>query len=90
MVYSIIKLRNFAKINDYFLQVSIAVDVLNNVKGQHLFNQIFIKTDGYKFGIEGETMSHCFSLNKDKGTLRTIGKCVSAVLISLNDPAFKK
>ena len=66
--------------SSYFFECALAVDVLGNVMGQHIWNFIFIAKDGYQFGKRGETMSSVFGKNQRDGTLIYLGKIVVSVL----------
>jgi 8-oxo-dGTP diphosphatase len=87
-IYTWIKLHNFSKIDDYYMQVADIEDNAGNVRGQHLWNAIFIKPDGYKFGNPADKISFCLAKNKQLRKLRIVGKAICWVLIKLNDPAF--
>ena len=88
-LFTWIKLHNVNKIDDYYMQVADITDVAGNVRGQHLWNAIFITKDGYKFGNPDDKISQALSKNKAIGKLIFCGKIMCWVLIKLNDPAFK-
>ena len=66
--------------DSYFFECAIAVDVLGNIMGQHLWNSIFIADEGYQFGKRGETMSSVLGKNKRDNTLITLGKTLANIL----------
>lgn len=66
--------------SSYFFECALAVDILGNVMGQHIWNFIFIAKDGYQFGGRGETMSSVFGKNQRDGTLIFLGKIIVVVL----------
>ena len=70
-----------AKASDsYFFECAIAVDVLGNILGQHLWNFAFIANQGYQFGKRGETMSSVLGKNQRDNTLITLGKSIAKIL----------
>ena len=50
-----------------------SIDVFANVEAQELFNDILIKTGGYKFGNKLETISSVLGKNQRDGTLTKVG-----------------
>lgn len=66
--------------HSYFFECAFAVDILGNVMGQHLWNFIFIKNEGYKFGNRRETMSSVLGKNQRNNTLRWCGKTIVLIL----------
>lgn len=62
----------------YFLAYSI--DQLGNVLCQYLFNDILIKKGGYRFGDPDFTISAVLGMNKERGTLKPLGKWLAGVL----------
>jgi hypothetical protein len=66
----------FAKnknLNGYFRQDAVSRDRYANNNYRALWNLIFIKKGGYKFGDERETISSCLGKNQEAGTLTKIG-----------------
>ena len=66
--------------SSYFFECALAVDVLGNVMGQHIWNFIFISKDGYQFGKRGEAMSSVFGKNQLTLTTIYLGKFMVKVL----------
>ena len=66
--------------SNYFFECALAVDVLGNVMGQHIWNFIFISKDGYRFGKRGEAMSSVFGKNEKNLTTIYLGKVMVKVL----------
>lgn len=88
MLWAIIRADNKDK---YFMQVDRAIDIKGNITSQYMFNDCLINNDGYKFGVEGETISYVLSMNRYKNTLTKMGKFWVWILINIfHDPAFKK
>ena len=65
----------------YYFENALQVDVLGNVMCQFVFNWIFIKPNGYKFGKRGETISSVLGKNLRDGSLTKLGY---GVAMSLN------
>jgi hypothetical protein len=83
IVYTVIKLifkGKFAILfrvsNGYFYKFAVAIDQLGNVAMQDLFNDIFIKRQGYKFGDEDETISSVLGKNERLEQLSGLGKAI--------------
>jgi 8-oxo-dGTP diphosphatase len=78
------------KIGDYNYSVAEITDIWGNVTGAHLFNDVLITKEGYKFGNSNETISRVLSINRNMGTLTNMGEGIVWVLINIfDDPAFK-
>lgn len=60
------------------------IDVFGNYQYRELWNVILIKSDGYKFGVWGETMSSAFGKNIQLKELNWFGWSI-ACLIDLVD-----
>ena len=67
-------------LGEYALKIAISIDQLGNVIMQHLFNLIWIKKDGYKFGNRDETISSALGKNKQLNTLTGFGKAIDKLL----------
>ncbi|MEL7270278.1 MAG: hypothetical protein AAGL34_11950 [Bacteroidota bacterium] len=67
-------------IGEFTLELAISVDQLGNVLMQHLFNSLWIKKNGYKFGNRDETISSALGKNKQLGTLTGFGKFIDTIL----------
>lgn len=57
-----------------------SIDVFANVEAQELFNDILIKTGGYKFGNRQETISSVLGKNQRSNTLTKAGKILRFIL----------
>ena len=90
MIYTFIRLHNLSKINTYLFKVDEIIDKGGNIKAQYLFNDTLIKSNGYFFGTEGDTISHVLAVNKEMNTLTRLGTIISVILIKIKDPAFTK
>lgn len=66
--------------NKYFFECALAVDVLGNTMGQHLWNLVFIEQRGYKFGERAETISSVLGKNQRDGTLLFLGSFTVFIL----------
>ncbi|WP_394970407.1 hypothetical protein [uncultured Croceitalea sp.] len=67
-------------IGEYALKIAVSIDQLGNVVMQHLFNIIWIKKGGYKFGNRDETISSALGKNKQLNTLTGFGKAIDKLL----------
>ncbi len=65
---------------DRLHQIAILIDQAGNVIFGSLFNDIFIKKDGYKFGDRRETVSKVLGVNKRISRLSKAGKWLADVL----------
>ena len=74
--------RHLQSVDRYFFSLAICVDQAGNVIASGLFNDILIKSNGYKFGSVDETISSCVGKNKQRGTLRICGKILYWILNS--------
>ena len=70
----------FKRVNDYFFEMAKSEDQSGNTSMQFLFNLLFIKKDGYKFGNIDEFISSVLGKNLRMGTLTTLGKGLNWVL----------
>lgn len=73
MVYSSLCFSSLKEANKYYGEIALSKDQHSNVVMQYLFNHIMIKTNGYRFGNEDETISSVFGKNQLKGTLTWFG-----------------
>ena len=81
--YAILKLTilfRFKELDSYFMDLAISKDQMANVEMQYLFNDIFIKKSGYKFGNVDETISSALGKNNRKGTFRGAGELLDDTL----------
>jgi 8-oxo-dGTP diphosphatase len=67
-------------LGEYFVKMAISIDQSGNVIIQHLFNTIWIKEDGYKFGNRDETISSVIGKNQIIGKLTYFGKLINNIL----------
>lgn len=83
LIYGFLKqlfTRGLTGIGEFALELAISIDQLGNVLMQHLFNTLWIKKNGYKFGNRDETISSALGKNKQLGTLTGFGKFIDAIL----------
>lgn len=59
------------KLEGYDRSQALAIDVFAGRNYRSLWNTTLIKPEGYKFGVDGETMSSCLGKNEVDGTLTT-------------------
>lgn len=71
--------------NSYNMDLAIAKDKYGNVLCQYIFNLLFIKKEGYKFGNHNETISSALGKNKVKNTLSILGKVLDFLLNLLDN-----
>lgn len=83
IIAAIVKIVVKGASTSYFIETALAVDILGNTLGQHLWNSIFIKDEGYCFGKLGETMSSVLGKNQRDNTLRRLGKLLVSILDTL-------
>ncbi|GIW67771.1 MAG: hypothetical protein KatS3mg096_639 [Candidatus Parcubacteria bacterium] len=69
----------------YNEKISILKDILGNVMGAYLFNDVLIKKDGYKFGRRYETISSVLGKNKRLGKLTFVGKVLCYILDKIDE-----
>ena len=62
------------------MQIGTVLDQCGNVVGQHIFNNVLIVTNGYKFGNVDETISSVIGKNQQTETLTIIGKILNWIL----------
>jgi hypothetical protein len=67
-------------LGEYALKIAVSIDQLGNVLMQHLFNLVWIKKGGYKFGNRDETISSALGKNKQLKTLTSFGKAIDKLL----------
>lgn len=86
-VYTFIRLTIKAKFKTYFnhidklfYSIAVSIDQLGNTVCQHLFNDIMIKKDGYKFGNVDETISYVLGANAYNHTLTKLGMWLCKML----------
>ena len=69
------------KVSDnYFFECALAIDVLGNAMGLHIWNFVFITKQSYQFGKRGETMSSVLGKNQRDNTLKFLGTQLVAIL----------
>lgn len=84
-VYGLIVAISKGEFSQYNEQLALAKDRYGNVLCQYLFNQIFIKSEGYKYGVGKETISSVLGKNERDGTLLHLGKFILLILNSLEE-----
>lgn len=90
IIWAIVVLHNLAAINNYFGNIDTLTDMTQNIVFQYVFNVVFIKPNGIKFGTMNQTISANLDANYKAGTLRKSGIILTWLLIDANDPAFAK
>lgn len=68
------------KSSELLFRVALSIDMTGNVLLAELLNDIIIKDNGYKFGNRKETISSVLGKNKQKGTLKILGKVFADLL----------
>lgn len=76
--------------NKYLFTIAIGIDQLGNVVCQNLFNAALIKSHGYRFGREDETISSVIGKNHRDGTLTDAGKVLRILLDRIEKEHTKK
>lgn len=71
--------------NKYNMNLAISKDQYGNVLGKYIFDIVFIKSSGYKFGNVDETISSVIGKNKLSGTLTLTGRILDFVLNTLDE-----
>lgn len=69
-----------SKLNQQFLDIAVSVDATGNVVCDDLFNHIWIKKAGYRFGKRKETISSVLGKNQLTHTLTWLGWVVAKML----------
>jgi len=67
-------------VSGFFISMAIGIDQLWNVFAQYLFDDILIQKNGYKFGVEDETISSVLGKNKRDWTLKPLWKMMCCLL----------
>jgi hypothetical protein len=68
----------------WFYGTARAIDILGNVISANMFNDILIKSKGYKFGRRGETLSSVIGKNHRDNTLTWTGSVIRKTLDSID------
>ncbi|MGI9138888.1 MAG: hypothetical protein ACR2IM_07595 [Sediminibacterium sp.] len=84
-LYALLRQLFFGKIKslqNYFIEVALALDNAGNVIMQHLLNDILLikNTNTYFFGNKKETISSVIGKNSLTGTLSPLGKALNSFL----------
>lgn len=74
----------FKKASELLFRVALSIDMTGNVLLAELLNDIIIKDNGYKFGNRKETISSVLGKNKQKGTLKRLGKIFANILDNID------
>ena len=64
----------------WFYRTAMSIDRFANVNAAELFNDIFIKKGGYKFGHPDETISSVIGKNQQNKTLTRVGRTLRYIL----------
>ena len=78
IIYGMVTSCSLRTMNDYFLDIAVAVDRLANVIGGPFFNHAAINYKGYKFGDGKETISSALGKNhiKQPREFRLFGRSI--------------
>jgi len=68
---------------EWLFKICLGIDQLGNVVCGKLFDLTLIKSNGYQFGFEDETISSVIGKNCEAGTLTIAGKLLNAFLNAL-------
>ena len=66
--------------SDVLFSIAQCIDQLGNVTFQELFNDVLIKSNGYKFGDHQETISSVLGKNLEQGSLSKPGIILNNLL----------
>lgn len=76
---------DFRILKIWFYRTAVSIDQMGNTIGAPLFNDIFIKVGGYKFGNTNETISSVIGKNYRDNTLSRCGKLLRRILDFMDD-----
>lgn len=82
--YGIIRSLTLGEFGKWHFDLAVGKDQYGNVLGKYLFNDIWIKQDGYKFGNPDETISSALGKNKRIGKFRMFGETIANILNKLD------
>lgn len=68
------------RVNYYFLNTAVSVDILCNAAFSNMLNAWFLKKGGYHFGTKGETVSSVLGKNQYDDKLTWVGVGLSGIL----------
>jgi hypothetical protein len=71
--------------NGYWLSSALSLDKYTNREFRTLWNKYLRTKDGYKFGVDGETISSALGKNQRDGTLTKTGKRLVYLLNKLDE-----
>lgn len=66
--------RYLVDLSDWLYDSALTIDMSGNIIGQHFFNDLMIKPDGYRFGFFNVTISKTLAINKKQGKMYAIGR----------------
>lgn len=66
--------------NKFMYKLALSIDQFGNVACAVPFGYLLIKKFGIPFGDEDDTISYILALNRDRGTLTTLGKWLAYIL----------
>ena len=69
---------------EFLFRTAISIDQLGNVVGAKLFNIALIKSNGWQFGCEDETISSVLGKNKRLGLLKPLGRALDKLLDAID------
>lgn len=83
-VYGFIKSIFKGEFNFYNKNLAISKDQYGNALCKYLFDDLLIKSNGYKFGNVDETISSVIGKNKKQNTLSLFGRILDFILDKLD------
>lgn len=72
------------RVNYYFLNTAVSIDILCNSAFSNMLNAWFIKKGGYHFGRKGETVSSALGKNQYNDKLTWIGIGLAGILDTID------
>ena len=82
-IYTVCKLAfkgKFQSLSIYFYHCALTLDMSGNIIGQHFFNDLLIKPEGYRFGYFNKTISKTLAVNKGRETMYKFGIALGKLL----------
>lgn len=77
-------------VRNYFTDVWIMISALVNVFGREIWNKVFIKRNGYRFGSRRDRFGYVVAINKRLKTLTKGGLWVARILNFFNKNHLEK
>lgn len=89
LVYAILT-RGLKSLSKDSWDSTISIDKLGNVWCKHLFNDLLIHANGYRFGNPTDTISRVLGINKRDNTLYPLGRAVAFILNAIDKSHVEK